>query len=196
MEVNILSPDEEKLLAALGYLVMRWNLAEHCARQILRKYLLGESIYDKDQLKLTKQPAGGIEYDLKRLALPKWQNPGRKFLEHLIAAYASGRKHRNNIVHGIYSTTCARGEWSAHATLISWHPESEKLAPFVDLETMQRAALHFHDLAKFAREVSLTFNQDGSIACNKDGSPVMADLPTVVSPLADIDNTNEVKATP
>ena len=183
-EDNILAPDEERLLAALGYLVMRWNYAEHFARQILRKYLTGESIYDPDHLKLTKQPAVRVECDLKRLALPHWQSPGREFLEHLIAAYASGRSHRNAIVHGIYSTMPARGEWPASAILISWKPEGEHSPPFLDLGTMQRTAHHFHDLAMFAREVSLTFNQDGSIALNKDGSPILVDLPTLVSPLA------------
>lgn len=117
---NILTSDEEKLLIALGYLVMRWNYAEHFARQILRQYLPGDSIYDKDHLKLTKKPAGGIEDDLRKLALPKWQCPGRPFLIKLIDAYESARKHRNHVVHGIFSTMHARGEWPAQALLISW----------------------------------------------------------------------------
>ena len=109
-EANILTPDEEKLLTAVGYLVMRWNYAEHFARMILRQYLSGDSLHDQDHMNLSRLPAGGIEKDLENKALPNWHEPGRSFLEHLIAAFASGRNHRNHIVHRIYDTTEAGGE--------------------------------------------------------------------------------------
>lgn len=180
---NILASEEESVLAALGYLVMRWNYAEHFARQILRRYLAGESIFEKEHVKLTKLPAVEIEKRLANEVLPRWQRPGRSFLEHLICAYSVGREHRNRIVHGIYLTTPTRGERPAQAVLISWRPEHENLPPFVDLETMQKTAHHFHDLAMFARAVSLSFGGDGSIARDKDGSPVMIDLPNMIEVL-------------
>ncbi len=186
---EILTPDEEKLLTALGYVVMRWNYAENFARMILRQYRSGNSLHDQEHMSLSQQNAGWIETELKKKALPQYEEPGRKFLERLIDAYSSARKHRNNIVHGIHSTIEAMGEYPAQAILIPGKLKNGKyyFPPAIDLKILQETAHHFHDLAMFAREVYLTFNQDGSVACNKDGSPVMPVFPTMVSHLPEIE---------
>ena len=186
-EELVLTADEDALLSSVGYLVMRWNYAEHCARQILRQYLAGDALSDKDHLKLTRLPASAIEEELKKVALPKWQQPGREFLSQLITAYSSARSHRNRIVHGLYATSPSRGEWPPHLILISMIPDHWEYRPFIDLATIQRTAHHFHDLAMYAREVSLTFAGDGSFAYNFDGSRIMADLPKEVQALPHIE---------
>ena len=186
---QILAPDEEKLLTALGYLVMRWNYAEGFARGILRKNFPEGSLADVNHMKISSRSAGGIESDLQKLALPNWQNPGRPFLERLIDVFSSGREFRNSIVHGIYFTVPQRGEWPARAVLTFEKPRGGKvhLLPDIELEKLIETANYFHDLAMFAREVSLTFDMKGAVATNNDGSPVMLKFPTMIVPLSGIE---------
>jgi hypothetical protein len=73
---NLISEPEEDILPCLGYLVMRWNYAERCARQILRMYVPGDSIDDHDHLKLSVRMAKWIEDELKTEVLPKWFDQG------------------------------------------------------------------------------------------------------------------------
>ena len=193
---GLLNPDEEKLLTALGYLVMRWNYAEYFARQILRKNLAEDSLFDEGHMKISRQSAGHIEDALRKLALPNWQNPGRKFLEGLIEAYSSGRQHRNHIVHGIWSTAPQRGHWPAQAILIYAKPHDGKLwhPSNIELDKLVATANHFHKLAMFAREVALTFDGEGSVAKDSDGSPIMHKFPEIISPLPEVERIEITEA--
>jgi hypothetical protein len=181
----LLEPDEEAILAAIGYLVMRWNYAENFARQILRMYCNEGTLFSKGHQKISGQSAGGIEQDLEKIALPNWGHPGFEYLERLIEVYASGRNHRNNIVHGIHSTSPQRGKWPAQAIMVYAKPQAGKLfiPTNIDLHELKNVAHHFHDIAMFARDVAICFNKDGSVAENPDGSAVLPSLPTMILPL-------------
>lgn len=180
-----ISRSEEDLLTCLGYLVMKWNYAERCARQILRGYVSGTSLDDPDHLKLSGRMAKWIEDELRDGALPKWQGPGREYLERLINAYAVARDHRNHFVHGIYSTVAGGGPRPAQAILVPAMPKNNKtqLPTFVTIDDIRPVANHFHELAMFAREVMVGFDAHGNRALNSDGSPVLAQLPELIAPL-------------
>lgn len=182
---NLISKREEEILTSLGYLVMRWNYAEYCARQILRKYLMGDSLNDPDHLKLSARNAKWIEDELRTDTLPRWQGSGRPYLERLIDAFAVAREHRNHLVHGIYATADTKGPPPAQAILIPAMPKNKKaqLPTFTTAAEMRPIANHFHDLAMFAREVMIGFDQRGERALNSDGSPVLEQLPALISPL-------------
>jgi hypothetical protein len=54
---------------------------------------------------------------------------------------------------------------------------------FVQMSEVRRIAEHFHDLAMFAREVSIAFDVKGERALDGDGNFVIADLPPLVTAL-------------
>jgi hypothetical protein len=183
---RITDRDEDQLLSSLGYLVLRWNYAEHFARQILRSYIPEGGLSGRDHLKLTRARASSLEERLEKEAIPNWKQPGKEFLNQLIDAFASAREYRNRIVHDAWDTFPARGDYQACLIRLSLDPKYEKLPPQLYLTDLRKIADHFHDLAMFAREVSLTFTSDGSIAINSDGSPVMEKMPEAVRPLPDL----------
>jgi hypothetical protein len=184
-DTKLISKREEEILTCLGYLVMRWNHAERCARQILRKYVTGGSLDDPDHLKLSALMAKWIEVELRKDALPKWQGSGRQYLERLIDAYAAAREHRNHLVHGIYATADAGGPPPALAILIPAMPKNNKtqLPTYVTAADIRQIANHFHDLSMFASDVMVGFDERGERALNPDGSPVLEQLPALISPL-------------
>lgn len=150
-DTKLISKREEEILTCLGYLVMRWNYAERCARQIFRKYVTGDSLDDRDHLKLSARKAKWIEDELRSDALPNWQGSGRQCLELLIDAYAAAREHRNHLVHGIYATVDACGPPPAQAILIPAMPKNNKtqLPTYVTAAEIRPIANHFHDLIDF-----------------------------------------------
>jgi hypothetical protein len=182
---NLISKREEEILTCLGYLVMRWNYAEWCARQILRKYASGESLDDPDHLRVSKLPSKQIEDALTDDVLPQWQGPGREYLERLIEAYAVARDHRNHFVHGIYATADTGGSPPAQGILIPAKPHSNRtqLPTYATADELRVIADHVHDLAMFARDVMLGFDARGDRALNPDGSSVLEQLPLLITPL-------------
>jgi hypothetical protein len=184
-DYNLISKREEEILMCLGYLVMSWNYAESCARQILRKYALGSSLDDPDHLRISKLPAIQIEDELRSDVLPQWKGPGRQYLEHLVEAYAVAREHRNHFVHGIYATADTGGHLPAQAILIPAMPKNNKtqLPTFVTVTDIRVIAEHVHDLAMFARELMVGFDNRGDRALNQDGSPVLEQLPVLLTPI-------------
>lgn len=184
-ETAPISKSEEDLLTCLGYMVMKWNYAEWCARQTLRAYVPDTSLNDSGHLKLSARMAKGIEDDLRNIALPRWLGTGRIFLERMIDAYSVARDHRNHYVHGIYSTVGFGSNAPARAVLIPAKPHNGKtqVPSHVSLIDMRPLGDHFHDLAIFAREVMVGFDQHGNRALNPDGTPVLAQLPALLTPL-------------
>ena len=182
---NLISKREEEILTGLGYLVMRWNYAEWCARQILRKYASGSSLDDPDQLAISKLQALNIEIRLRDEVLPKWNGPGRQYLETLVKSYSIAREHRNHFVHGIYATADAGGSSYAQAILVPAKPKNNKtqLPAHATVADIRVVGDHAHDLAMFAREVMLGFDERGDRALNPDGSPVIDPLPALITPL-------------
>jgi hypothetical protein len=180
-----LSNREEEILTCIGYLVMRWNYAERCARQIIRADVAGESMNDPAHLKLSARPAKWIEEELRDAILPKWQEPGRQYLLCLITAYSVAREHRNHIVHGIYLTADTGGAYPAQAVLFPPMPKNGKtqIPSYVTASDIRKIANHIHDLGMFAREVMVGFNARGERAQNADGSPALAQLPALIAPL-------------
>lgn len=185
-EESRISQSEEALLTAVGYLVLRWNYAEHFVRQILRQYVPGESLRDAAHLKLSSRGAGLLEESLRNDALPSWVDPGRPFLECLVLAYSRAREHRNHLIHGIFMTMAASEAYPAQAVLLPQKPIGGKpQAPsHVQIDEVQLVARHCHDLAMFAREVSIGFSKEGARTLNSDGTPVLAKLPEMLEPLA------------
>ena len=182
----LLLKSEEKLLSCLGYLVVRWNYLEHCTRQILRMYAQGDSIDDPDHLRISAHVAIRIEQELKKVAASHWTGDGKRYLDCLISAYEIAREHRNHLVHGIYATFGARGPYEAEAVLIPAKPVNgrSQVPSHVKLSEMLPIAEHIHELAMFAREVMVGFDACGNRALNADGTPVVADLPRLLSPLS------------
>lgn len=182
---NVISKGEEEILTAIGYLVMRWNYAEYFARQTLRQYLSGGSMEDADHLKLSSRPASWLEEQLRVDVLPRWQEPGRSYLERLILAFSRGREHRNYFVHGIYMTHKASGPYEPQAILVPAMPKNNKpqIPSHVMLSELRTIADYFHDLAMFAREVNIGFSADGARALEASGQPVLAELPTMLNAL-------------
>lgn len=181
-----ISKSEEDLLTCLGYLVMKWNYAEWCARQTLRAYVSDTSLDDPGHLKLSSRTAMGIEDDLRNIALPQWQGPGRIYLERLLDAYTVARDHRNHYVHGVYATHGPGGPRPAQAVLIPAKPKNKKaqLPSFVTIADMRPLADHFHELGMFAQQVMAGFDQHGNRALNSDGTPVLAQLPALLTTLS------------
>lgn len=189
--IPLLTPDEEQIMSAIGYLVVRWNYADHSTRLALRPYLEGESLLDEDHIKLSNNRPKTVAARLAQDLLPRWGEPGRTYLERLIDAYNAAREHRNHIVHGVNSTFPPLGDRPACALVIPGQPYEKKLeAPsYVSLDELKSMAGHFHDLAMFAREVAIAFAKDGSIALNHDGSPVLEDLPALIPVLPPVERT-------
>jgi hypothetical protein len=186
MEVpTILSKGEEELLTCVGYLVMRWNYAEWCARQILRRYVSGDSINDPGHLRLSARQARWIEDELRVEVLPLWQGTGRAHLECLVQAYAVAREHRNHLVHGIYQTVGTGAERPAKAVLFPSMPKNGRAqAPtFVAIADIRPVADHFFDLGEFAQKVMVGFDVRGDRALNSDGTLVLQQLPGLIAPL-------------
>ncbi|MFZ6673427.1 hypothetical protein [Undibacterium sp. Xuan67W] len=165
--------------------MIRWNYAERCARQILRKDVAGDSMDDPAHLKLSKRTAKSIEDELKNDTLPRWQAPGRQYLECLIDAYAVAREHRNHFVHGIYATADTHGPYLAQAVLIPPMPNNGKtqLPTLVTAADISPITNHIHHLSLFAREIMIGFDVRGGRALNADGSPVLEQLPALILPL-------------
>jgi hypothetical protein len=184
-DANLISKREEEILTCLGYLVMRWNYAEWCARQILRKYVSGSSMDDLDHLAISKLQALQIEFRLRDEVLPKWNGPGKQYLETLVKSYSIAREHRNHFVHGIYATADAGGSSCAQAILIPAKPKNNKtqLPAHATAADVRVIGEHAHDLAMFARKVMLGFDERGDVALNPDGSPVIDPLPVLITPL-------------
>ena len=178
----MLAKSEEEILTSIGYLVVRWNYAEFFARQILRAYVSGDSLFHPEHLKLSKQQSWWIEEELRTSVLPKWTGMGHGYLERLIEAYTNGRGHRNHLVHGIYMTLAGMGEHEAQAFLYPAMPKDGKpQAPsFVPKSEVKRIADHFHDLAMFTREVSIAFDVKGDGAVVGNGNFVIVDLPPLL----------------
>lgn len=180
-----MSKSEENVLSCLGYLVVRWNYLEHCARQILRMYAQGDSIDDPDHLRISGHIAIRIEQELTKIAASHWTGEGKRYLDCLIPAYEIAREHRNHLVHGIYMTFGARGAYEAEAVLIPAKPINgrSQVPSHVKLSDMRPVAEHIHALAMFAREVMVGFDANGNRALNADGTLVLVELPSLISPL-------------
>ncbi len=186
MEVtSTLSKAEEDILTCFGYIVMRWNYVEYCARQILRTYIPEGSMDDSEQLKLSARPASWIEGMLKSSALPHWSGEGKAYLEGFIEAYAVAREYRNHLAHGIFQTASAPGSPRAVAVLFPAMPKNNRsqLPSFISLSEMKPVADHLFDLGNFAQKVMVGFDRCGVRALNKDGTLVLPGLPAFVSPL-------------
>ena len=173
---------ELEILTAVGYLVMKSNYAEYCARQILRSYIKPSSFADQEHLKLSSRTARWIEDELRDAALPLWQNPGRPFLERLIEAYSRARQHRNKIVHGVWATSDAGGPKGATALLVNHMPikGKEPVPEFISIDHLRLLGDHFTLLAAFSQRVMVAFDQDGAQARNSDGTPVVATFPELI----------------
>lgn len=183
-EDNLLTKREEEILTILGYIVMRWNYAEHIARQMLRKQIPGGSMNDPDHLKLSKRQAFWIEEQLKETLLPKWLGaPGLPYLNCLIPAFSRAREHRNHLVHGIQLTADTHGPYPAQAVLIPAKPIDDKsqLPSFATANDMKPISDHISDLGAFACEVNNAFDANGLRAKNKDGSDVVSVLPAMIT---------------
>ena len=179
-----LTNGELEILTAVGYLVMKWNYAEHCARQILRGYLQGTSIDDPDHLKLSSRNARWIEQELRDEVLPRWTGVGARHLTRLVEAYASARPHRNRIVHGLQMTADAGS--GAQAFLLHTMPQSRKSASpdLVRIAEFAPLIAHFTELAEFSQNVLVAFDQCGNLATNKDGTLVLPHLPPLIDVLS------------
>jgi len=182
---RLLAKSEEEIFTAIGYLVVRWNYAEFFARQILRAYVQGDSLFHPEHLKLSRQQSWWIEDELRKKVLPLWTRTGRPYLERLVEAYATAREHRNHLFHGIYDTFAGMGEREAQALLYPAKPKNGRpQAPsFVPKSEVRRIADHFHDLAMFSRDVSIAFDAKGDRALDSDGNHVIAELPALVEAL-------------
>jgi hypothetical protein len=186
MEINgQLSKQEADLLASIGYVVVRWNYAESFARQLIGMYVQGDSLFHPERLKLAKLPSLRIEEELQAKALPRWLGEGRPYLERLIECYTRAREHRNHLVHGIYMTFGPMGPNEAQALLVPAMPKDGKpQAPtYAAHSEIRSVASHFHDLATFARDVSLAFDEEGSRAVDREGKPVLGELPSMLAPI-------------
>jgi len=148
-------------------------------------YARGDSIDDRDQLRISAHGAVRIEQELKKIACIHWKGEGKPYLDCMIAAYEVAREHRNHFVHGVYMTFGARGPYEATAVLIPAKPinGSSQVPSHVTLGDMLPVARHIHELAMFSRDVMVGFDSSGNRALNADGTPVLADLPLLVSPL-------------
>lgn len=144
----ILTKAEEEILTNVGYLVMKWNYAEYCARQILRRQIQGGSLSDPEHMKLSNRSAGWIENELRDRTLPLWTDPGRRYLESLIDAYAAAREHRNHIVHGFWMTSGGGGSTPAQGILNPSKPIAGKnqLITFFSAADLRSITDHFHAL--------------------------------------------------
>jgi hypothetical protein len=184
-ETPMISKGEEEILVCIGYIVMRWNYAERCARQIIRSYVVGDSLDDAAHLKLSSRGAKWIEDELKNAALPKWGGTGRKYLEALIHTFAAAREHRNHFVHGIYDTFRSSGPRPALGLLMPTMPWNNRtqLPSYTSLTEMRPIANHLHELAIYAQAVMVGFDSRGEPMLNPDGSPVLAEPPSMISPL-------------
>jgi hypothetical protein len=180
-----LSKSEEDLLSCVGNIVLRWNYLEHCCRQILRMYAVGESIDDPPHLRISSAPAKRIEEELKLVLANHWSGEGKPYLQALIAAYEIAREHRNHFVHGIYMTFPASGPYEAQAVLLPAKPVNghSQVPSHITLSDMRPIADHIHELAMFSREVMVGFDENGSRALNADGTPVLVHMPQIVLPL-------------
>lgn len=180
-----LGTGEQEILTAVGYLVMKWNYAEHCARQILRGYLSGTSLDAPDHLKLSSKMAKWIEDELRDAALPRWTGVGRPYLEALIDAYSIAREHRNQIVHGLWATANTQGPHGATAILMNEMPRDSKV---VAPKHMRRSDLqplieHFTLLAEYSQNVMVAFDTSGARTLKRDGSPALDPLPPLIAAL-------------
>jgi hypothetical protein len=181
----ILNRGEEEILATIGYLTMRWNYAEHCCRQILRRDAPGGSINDPQHPTTSKKTAFGVEQALRTDILPNWGAPGKPLLENLIEAFATARKHRNQKLHGIWMTASSGGDAPAQALLLNVQPVGGKTpAPrFVTNADLKALAIPFWELGILAQKVMVAFDSFGAQAKNEDGTFVLPVLPTLIAPL-------------
>ena len=98
-----LTPREEAVLAAIGYLAMRWNYAERLVRIFLGRQSKIQSKFQVEAIRIWTAKALVLQKRLER-EVAVWQEAGRVHLNHLIKAFAEGRDLRNHYVHAIYST--------------------------------------------------------------------------------------------
>ncbi|MBC7769731.1 MAG: hypothetical protein H7124_13200 [Phycisphaerales bacterium] len=182
---NLLTERELEILTSVGYLIMKWNYAEYCARQILRRYISEDSIDMPKHLQLSSRMAKWIEDELRDKTLPKWGPPGDAHLDRLIEAYSRAREHRNKIVHGTWMTSDTRGPRPATALLFNSKPVNGKSPhpQFITAADLRPLIDHFADLAEFSQKVMVAFNADGTLAHNNDGTPVLDVLPTLIGTL-------------
>lgn len=184
-EESLMDPSSQQLLFYVGYLVARWNYAEYFARDILKPYAQGESIFAPEYIKLGRKKSREIENDLRTIALPLWACPGRPYLERLVDCYAVAREHRNHVVHGVYMELGSFGPHEAKAWMMPAMPVNglPQAPSFLSASEIRTLADYFHDLAMFAREVAITFRQDGSVQPPDEGSSAARPFPAMISVL-------------
>ncbi len=155
---------EAEILALIGKIVLQWNYAEHCSRQILRPHLTtGGSIHDADQIKLSKQNAKFVEDQLRIVVLPKWVgSPGEAWLGDLIAAFNSAREHRNYYVHGVYATHQPDPSQPAQASMFPKIQGVAQLPKFITAKDLWPIAKHVEELGMVANTVGNAFDRDGN----------------------------------
>lgn len=178
MTSDPLSAGEEKILTSIGYIVARWNYAEHCARGLLRRYVSGASINDADHLQLSRRNARWIEERLRDEILPAWADPGAQFLARLVEAYASARAHRNFIVHGVWMTLDGQ---PPQAIMLPTMPVAGRspIPVFLTDDHLRKVGSHLHELAVYAQQVMVGFDPGGARARNGDGTCVLKELPSL-----------------
>lgn len=64
----LVTPEEERLLLALGYLVVQWNYTEHFVRQLLRRDSGAESMLDPLSIKVSNAVPSALSVNLGELA--------------------------------------------------------------------------------------------------------------------------------
>lgn len=174
---------EEEVLAVLGKIVVQWNYAEHCSRQIIRKRITDGSISDADHINLSKRTPKWMEDELRDRILPDWiENDGEAHLQSLIAAFAAAREYRNYYVHGIWATVSSN---PAKAVVVPSKPHENKVleVEFVTAVQLHPIAVHIEEMGAFACGVSSAFDVNGSRILQESGEPAISDLPQLIEPL-------------
>jgi hypothetical protein len=186
---TLISSHEKRIFVALGYLVVRWNYAEHFVRQLLRRDIGTDAILEPASIKVSNRRSSDLSRDLRALANTWSAREGEPFIKGLDEAFRIAVDHRNHFVHGAWMTvTCGDPETAMAVMSPSMIKDSRlELPSHVPVEVFEATAHYFHDLGLFARAVCIGFNGDGTRAHDEEGQNVIPELPPVIEPLPAIE---------
>lgn len=185
----LVTPEEERLLLALGYLVVQWNYTEHFVRQLLRRDSGAESMLDPLSIKVSNAVPSALSVNLGELAKSWEGREGEPYIKRLNKAFNIAVDHRNHLVHAPWATSVFGNPKTAIALMIPSkirHSRVE-LPSHVPAEDFERTALYFHELAMFARNALLGFDSGGARAIDGGGQPILPALPPLIAPLPSIE---------
>jgi hypothetical protein len=183
------TPEEDRIFLALGYLVVRWNYAEHHVRQLLRRASGAGSMLELPSIKVSNSVSSVLAVDLSALA-KKWEGrEGEPYIKCLEEAFKVAIDHRNHLVHGTWMTVACGDPETAMAVMIpsKIRNSQHELPSHVPVEEFEGTAHYFHDLGMFARSVHVGFAADGERAFDGERQPVIPHLPPMIELLPPIE---------